>query len=50
MPELNAHYGYPICLLVMALIAAVELWFFYTRGWIFEKRDRVHSHGGPAAP
>lgn len=50
MPELNAHYGYPVCLLVMALIAAVELWFFYTRGWIFEKRDKVHSRGGAAAP
>jgi magnesium transporter len=39
MPELNAPYGYLICLAVMAIIALAELWFFYTRGWIIERRS-----------
>ncbi|WP_017316383.1 magnesium/cobalt transporter CorA [Mastigocladopsis repens] len=34
MPELNWYWGYPICLAVMALIAAGLLFFFWRRGWL----------------
>lgn len=37
MPELNAYWGYPLCLLAMAILAALELGFFYRRGWIFSR-------------
>jgi magnesium transporter len=34
MPELKWYYGYPLCLLLMALIAVGQFIFFYRRGWI----------------
>ncbi|MFN8612871.1 MAG: magnesium/cobalt transporter CorA [Vulcanimicrobiota bacterium] len=34
MPELNAYYGYPLCLVAMALMAGLELFYFWKRGWI----------------
>ncbi|MEH2162333.1 MAG: magnesium/cobalt transporter CorA [Nostoc sp.] len=34
MPELNFYWGYPICLAVMAAIAASLLFFFWQRGWL----------------
>ncbi|WGV23214.1 magnesium/cobalt transporter CorA [Halotia branconii] len=34
MPELNWYWGYPICLAVMAAIAAGLLFFFWRRGWL----------------
>ncbi len=34
MPELNARYGYPWCLMVMLLIASGELYYFWRKGWI----------------
>lgn len=33
MPELNWYWGYPLCLAVMALIAAGLCFFFWRRGW-----------------
>jgi len=34
MPELNARYGYPLCLLFMALLAAGEMYYFWGKGWL----------------
>lgn len=34
MPELDAYYGYPICLGVMTLMTTGVLIFLYTRGWL----------------
>jgi magnesium transporter len=34
MPELRWKFGYPLCLGVMAGIAAAQLVFFYRRGWL----------------
>ncbi|MFB2770309.1 magnesium/cobalt transporter CorA [Pelatocladus sp. BLCC-F211] len=34
MPELNWYWGYPACLLVMALIAFILLYIFWRRGWL----------------
>lgn len=34
MPELNARYGYVICWLVMLVIAALELYYFWRQGWL----------------
>lgn len=34
MPELDWYYGYPLCLLVMVLIAIGQFWFFRRKGWI----------------
>lgn len=33
MPELNAYWGYPICLGIMFVIAASLVYFFWRRGW-----------------
>lgn len=33
MPELQAYWGYPICLAAMGLIAIVLVFFFWRRGW-----------------
>jgi len=33
MPELKSPWGYPICLIVMATIAAGLIYFFKRRGW-----------------
>ncbi len=58
MPELNMYYGYPLCIFTMLVIAIVELWFFYKKGWIFAPPDLDAealgvAHSGPnelAAP
>lgn len=34
MPELNHPYGYPLILVVMALIGAVMLMYFKKKKWI----------------
>ncbi|NJL87293.1 MAG: magnesium/cobalt transporter CorA [Leptolyngbyaceae cyanobacterium SM1_1_3] len=33
MPELNAHYGYPLTLAAMGLVAIAMCVFFWRRGW-----------------
>ncbi|MBP5976696.1 magnesium/cobalt transporter CorA [Brasilonema sp. CT11] len=33
MPELNWYWGYPMCLALMAVIAFVQVLFFWRRGW-----------------
>lgn len=33
MPELGWYWGYVICLVVMAVIAALQIYFFWKRGW-----------------
>ncbi len=33
MPELEWYWGYVICLAVMALIAILQIYFFWKRGW-----------------
>ena len=40
MPELNWYWGYPLCLMVMLLVAGLELWALYKRGWILPKRPK----------
>ena len=34
MPELNSRFGYPMALIGMGLVAALELGFFWSRGWL----------------
>ena len=34
MPEISHPWGYPIALLSMVVIAAVELWIFRKKGWL----------------
>jgi magnesium transporter len=34
MPELNWAWGYPFSLLLMAVVAAALLVFFYRKGWL----------------
>lgn len=38
MPELNNYYGYPFCWLVMLMIAGAEIYYFWRRGWIWERK------------
>jgi magnesium transporter len=33
MPELSWRYGYPLCLLLMAAVAALQAWWLWRRGW-----------------
>ena len=33
MPELDARYGYPICLAVMFGLSVVQISCFWKRGW-----------------
>jgi magnesium transporter len=33
MPELHWRYGYPLVLLLMAIMASASVWYFYRRGW-----------------
>ncbi len=33
MPELGWYWGYVICLAVMSVIAALQIYFFWKRGW-----------------
>jgi magnesium transporter len=41
MPELKTPHGYFITLGVMALVAALLLFYFWRRGWIFQKEESV---------
>ncbi|MER3493586.1 MAG: magnesium and cobalt transport protein CorA [Mastigocladus sp. ERB_26_2] len=41
MPELNWYWGYPACLAVMAVIAAVLLYIFWRKGWL-ENNSRLN--------
>lgn len=34
MPELRWYLGYPLCLLLMALVAAGQFWYFVRKGWL----------------
>jgi magnesium transporter len=34
MPELKQPHGYFVCLLIMALIASGQIWFFKRKGWL----------------
>jgi magnesium transporter len=34
MPELHWYYGYPLALLFMLVVIAIELWYFRRKGWI----------------
>jgi magnesium transporter len=41
MPELRWHWGYPVLLLVMIVIVAVQLILFWRRGWIGKKAKEI---------
>lgn len=41
MPELKSEHGYWITLGAMGLITIVLLWYFWRRGWIFQKEEDV---------
>ena len=47
MPELNWYWGYPICLAVMAAIAAGLVSFFWRRGW-FENFSTIKDDSSAA--
>ena len=34
MPELYSPYGYPVVLIVMCLVVATQLFYFYRKGWL----------------
>ncbi len=34
MPELYSPYGYPVVLIVMCLVVATQLYYFYRKGWL----------------
>ncbi|BAZ43723.1 magnesium and cobalt transport protein CorA [Chondrocystis sp. NIES-4102] len=40
MPELNWYWGYPLCWLIMILVAAGLVYFFWRRGW-FENFSKI---------
>jgi magnesium transporter len=33
MPELNAYYGYPLCLAFMLVVAFIQIYLLWKRGW-----------------
>ncbi len=35
MPELNAYWGYPMAMAAMAVIALLELYYFWKKGWLW---------------
>ena len=39
MPELRWYYGYPLCLLLMAVTAAGLITYFYKQGWLFRGKQ-----------
>lgn len=39
MPELTWYYGYPLCLLLMAVTAASLMVYFYKQGWMFRGKQ-----------
>ncbi len=46
MPELNAFWGYPICLAAMLLTAIAMVTLFWKRGW-FDDMSAVNSASNP---
>ncbi|WP_460200377.1 magnesium/cobalt transporter CorA [Scytonema sp. NUACC21] len=42
MPELNWYWGYPLCLAVMAAIAATMFYVFWRRGW-FQNFSKINK-------
>ena len=44
MPELKTEHGYFITLGVMAAITVVLLFYFWRKGWIFQKDDDLTIH------
>jgi magnesium transporter len=51
MPELTWYWGYPAALALMAAITAVQLFFFWRKGWIGRgrrNRDQGSGVGGQA--
>ena len=40
MPELNWYWGYVACLVVMFIIAAILIYFFWKQGW-FENSTEI---------
>jgi magnesium transporter len=43
MPELNWYWGYPFCLAIMGVVAAVLVGFFWRKGWLGGKSKRRES-------
>ena len=41
MPELKSENGYWFTLGAMALITVVLLWYFWRRGWIFQREEEI---------
>ena len=39
-PELKWYYGYPLCLLLMAVTGSAMMVYFYRQGWIFRSLHR----------
>jgi magnesium transporter len=33
MPELNAYFGYPLCIAFMLIVAAIQIGMLWRRGW-----------------
>jgi magnesium transporter len=58
MPEVNFRYGYVICLFVMAVIALLEVYYFWVKGWLqgadnkptLNLRDIPRDQGTTAGP
>jgi magnesium transporter len=38
MPELGWYLGYPFALGLMAATIAAMLWYFWRKGWLFDRR------------
>ena len=52
MPELRWYFGYPLCWMVMLTITLGELWLFWKKGWIFQKKSiipplKAHTESRP---
>jgi magnesium transporter len=43
MPELNLYWGYPLCLAIMAAIAASLLFLFWRNGWLEKSSTITHD-------
>lgn len=53
MPELRWYWGYPACLLLMALTAGVLVYYFHRKGWLNREarefsRSKNHETNGAA--
>lgn len=42
MPELNWYWGYPLCLVVMAIIGTTMVFIFWKKGW-FKNFSKIHQ-------